>query len=457
MQTVITLTSLLMSTTLLLVGHGMHLTLLPLRASAIGQSDQMVAYGGSAYFAGFVLGCLVAPRIVARAGHIRSFAVLASVMTAGLLALGLSDHWAAWLALRALIGVAICGLYTVIESWLNDQSDESNRGTVLSIYTFLVLVGLALGQLLVNAAPVAGATPFMLLALVVTISVIPVGMTRKLAPSPVEPTHLSFRKLYQRSHTAVAGALLAGAVSGSFWALGALFAQRAFGSVSGVTLFMSLAILGGALFQYPFGWLSDRIGRPQVIILLCLLGTASSAAVAMAESDVALLAAIFAFGASTLSLYAMALANAADNSQRHEFVEIGTTVLLLNGLGAVLAPLAVGRLIAALGPQALFGSCAVMCAATAVYVSVRLRTGTPATSTVPFSAAASAAAPASFEMDPRANEPVEAHASRDTPVDVPDNEAAEADFAEERPRPSPDGSVEKFARTQEMAKDADEA
>jgi MFS family permease len=404
MRTFGALTSLLLSTALLLVGHGMHLTLLPLRAAALGQGDLLIALGGSAYFAGFVIGCLLAARVIARAGHIRSFAVLACTMTAALLALGLSEHWAAWLALRLLIGMAICGLYTVIESWLNDQADASNRGSILAVYTFLVLVSMAFGQLLVNASPIATATPFMLVAMIVAIAVIPVGMTRRLAPAPVEPTRASFRKLYRRSHTAFAGALLSGAVSGSFWALGALYAQRAFGTVADVTLFMTLGILGGALFQYPFGWLSDRVGRPQILVLLCFLGTASSAATALASGGPWLLLAVFAFGATAMPLYAMSLATVADKSERHEFVEIGTSVLLLNGVGATVAPLFIGRLMELLEASMLFWSCSALCALTGVFALVRLRTGEAAEHPVPFSAAASAAAPASFEMDPRAPE-----------------------------------------------------
>ena len=423
MSTLVTLTSLLLSTTLLLVGHGMHLTLLPLRASAVGQSETLVALGGSAYFAGFVIGCLAAPRIIARAGHIRSFAVLASVMTAGLLVLGLVDHWIAWLLLRAAIGIAICSLYTVIESWLNDQSDASNRGKVLSVYTFLVLTGMAVGQLLVNASPLESATPFMLVAMIIALSVIPVGMTRRLAPAPLAPTRVSFRRLYQRSHTAFVGALLAGIVSGSFWSLGALFAQRSLGSVAETTLFMTLAIVGGALCQYPFGWISDRIGRPRIIVGLCALGALSCAAVALANNPTLLLIAIFAFGATTMPLYSMSLANAADHSQRHEFVEIGSTVLLLNGLGAVVAPLLFGRLMTMAGPPALFWGCAVACLATGIYALARLRRREPASDPSPFAPAASAAAPASFELDPRA--PAAGDEAADTGASEPAGDAGE--------------------------------
>lgn len=402
MPTLLTLASLLFSTTLLLVGHGMHLTLLPLRAAALGHNETLVALEGSAYFAGFVIGCISAPHLIARAGHIRSFAVLASIMTVGLLLLSLVDHWVAWMLLRAAIGIAICSLYTVIESWLNDQADPASRGTVLSVYTFLVLIGLATGQLLVNASPVSSATPFILVAMFITVSVIPVGMTRRLAPAPVEPTRVSFRRLFQRSHSAFFGALLSGMVSGCFWSLGALYAQRMLDSTADITLFMTLAVAGGALSQYPMGRLSDRFGRPKLLVLLCVLGAASCSAVALATDRTLLLASIFAFGATTMPLYAMSLANAADRSERHEFVEIGSSVLLLNGLGAVFAPLVLGRVMAYTVPSAVFWGCAGACAITGLYILRRLRYSEAATDPAPFKAAASAAAPASFELDPRA-------------------------------------------------------
>ena len=402
MQAIGTLTSLLLSTTLLLVGHGMQLTLLPLRAAAIGQSDLQIGLGGSAYFAGFIAGCLIAPRLIARVGHIRSFAVQACAMLATLLLVGLSAHWLAWALLRFLVGIFICGLYTVIESWLNDQATPENRGQILSLYTFLVLAAMAGGQLLVSAAPILEATPFMLLAAVIAVSVIPVGITRKLAPAPIESTRSRIRMLFRRSPMAAVGAILAGAVTGSFWSLGAVFANRTLGGLDQATLFMVIGIAGGALFQYPFGWLSDRIGRGSVLLLLGLLSTLASAAVASAEGQLQLFGTVFLFGATTMSIYAMALATAADNSRRHEFVEIGTSVLLLNALGAVMAPLAMGQLIALRGPTWLFWGCAGCCAAATLLFAALVGRKPRVDDVVPFSAANPDMAPTSFDLDPRA-------------------------------------------------------
>lgn len=431
MATLSTLTSLLLSVALLLVGHGMQLTLLPLRAAALGHTDLQIALAGSAYFMGFIAGCLLVPRLIARAGHIRSFAVLASAMTSVLLALGLSESWGTWAALRFAIGFFICGLYSVIESWLNDQSTEDNRGQVLSVYTFLVLVSMALGQQLVNASPVASATPFMVLAGIIAISTIPVGMTRKLAPAPIESTRTRIRLLLSRSPLAVTGALLSGAVTGAFWTLGAVFARRSLDSLSETTLFMSMAILGGALLQYPFGWLSDRLGRQNIMLLLVSLAAISSASVALATTTESLLLAIFFFGATTMPIYSMSLATAADRSLRHEFVEVGTSVLMLNALGAVFAPLALGQLMEIGDPSWLFWGCCGLSLLAAVIVLSQRGRKPPVDDVVPFSVAAPDMAPTSFDMDPRAPEDAEGDLAPATePLSVLDEMDDALDLAE---------------------------
>jgi MFS family permease len=396
------LTSLLISTVLLLAGHGMQLTLLPLRAANLGHSDLQIAVGASAYFGGFIVGCLLAPRVIARVGHIRSFAVLASAMGSALLVLGLSSHWILWALLRACLGVLICGLYTVIESWLNDQATAENRGQVLSVYTFLVLLAMACGQQLVNAAPIDAATPFMMLAMLMALSVIPVGLTRRLAPAPLESTRSRIFFLFQRAPTAAVVALASGAITGSFWALGAVFARRSFGGLEEATLFMTIAILGGAVCQYGFGWLSDRVGRRLVLLLLGSLGVVSSSAVALAREPDELFTAAFFFGASTMPMYSMALASAADNSLRHEFVEIGTSVLLLNALGAFLAPMLVSQLVMPLGPGGLFWGCAAVSATATLLVAALFWRKPRVKDVVPFAASASEMAPMSFDLDPRA-------------------------------------------------------
>ncbi|MBP6700012.1 MAG: MFS transporter [Halioglobus sp.] len=413
MRALATVTSLLLSTALLLTAHGMQLTLLPLRASANGLSDFMIGISASCYFLGFIVGCIGVPATIARAGHIRSFAVLTAVMTSAILCVEMLDDWQFLLVLRFLTGMAIAGLYTVIESWLNSQATAESRGRILSIYTFILLLSMALGQALINVGPIESATPFTLAAVFMVLAIVPVGLTRKLAPAPVEATRVGFSLLYRRSRTAFAGALASGLVVGSFWSLGAVFARSSGGSQSDISWFISAAILGGALLQYPIGLVSDRIDRRKVLLYLCLGGALTSAAVAASTGSSWNLAAVFLFGATVMPIYGIALATAADVSDGSEFVQIGTSVLLLNAIGGVSAPLLLGKLMSLLGAPALFWSLAVICLLFMAYIGTQVRSTQriSVAKQVPFAVSASEVAPASFDLDPRGSEHVPASAA----------------------------------------------
>src|SRR5665213_4538673 len=73
--------SILLGLLFLSVGHGMQLTLIPLRAEALGWSKFEIGAVGSAYYVGYVLGCFVSPYLIRRAGHIRAFTVLSAAVT----------------------------------------------------------------------------------------------------------------------------------------------------------------------------------------------------------------------------------------------------------------------------------------------------------------------------------------------------------------------------------------
>ncbi len=419
MSTFRPVSSLLCTTAFLLAGHGLHMTFLPLRASELGLSQTLIGLSGSAYFAGFLTGALVIPPIIARVGHIRSFTALLAIFLSSFLFLSLVDEGIFWVLVRFVLGAVMCGSYTVIESWLAEQSDSSRHGRVLSVYTAIVLISMAVGQYLLGLTEANPLYPFILVSLLVGLAIVPVSLTRSLAPAPVPATRFNFFKLYRRSHTAFAGALGAGVVMGSFWGLGAIYALAQTNDPSFVPAFIAANIIGGALSQYPIGMASDRIDRRYVLAALCAASSLSAFGLVLAESPETLLLGSFAFGAFANSLYAVSLAKAADNSKREEFVTIASSVLLLNALGSASAALVVGWAMRSLGDGALFAFVGVASLVTGVFIVLQPpgRTAVTVEEQGEFIPATSAMAPAAFDQDPRSDEEVEYE-----PVTPPDSE-----------------------------------
>ncbi|MDH5738231.1 MAG: MFS transporter, partial [Gammaproteobacteria bacterium] len=263
--------ALLFSAAVMLVGHGLQLTLAPLYANSLGWSDTVIGFMGSTYFGGFVIGCLTIPHLVAQVGHIRVYTVLIALATTALLLLGLVQEPMIWYLARMVTGWSLAGLYMIIESWLNERSPSAQRARVLSVYTIITLIAICAGQLLVGLK-MNYLQMILLAAIFLALGTIPVGLTRSPPPSPIPPVSFSLAAVYRASHIAVLGAFAGGLVTAGFWSLGPIMALAQGIAVEDIGLFMSVTILGGAVFQFPLGRLSDQRDRRLVLMLIALTG-----------------------------------------------------------------------------------------------------------------------------------------------------------------------------------------
>ena len=243
------LAALLFSTAILVTGNGLFNTLLPVRAEIEAFPTLAIGLLGSIYFGGFVLGCLQGPLIVRRVGHIRTFAALSGIVAATALAHVLVVDPIAWGVLRFVAGFGFAGLYVVIESWLNDRATADNRGAIMSIYTFISLCVLMAGQFLLTTYDPAGFELFALVAVLLTLALVPVALTRQRDPTRPATIGLDIPRLWRLSPAGFAGCLCVGLVNGSFWSLGPLFADRSGLDIDNLVYFVAAAPLAGASMQ----------------------------------------------------------------------------------------------------------------------------------------------------------------------------------------------------------------
>ena len=175
----------------LLAGHGLQLTLLPLEAQTFGWSTSAIGLTGSAYYVGFILGCLSIPRLIRRVGHIRAHAVAVAVATLAVLLASMFESFVFWLGLRFLTGWSLASLYTVIESWLNEEVDDSRRGSVLAVYTMISLGAMVAGQALVEFDAFSLDELFPIAAVLIVAAAIPVSLTERSQPAVPHEVRIS--------------------------------------------------------------------------------------------------------------------------------------------------------------------------------------------------------------------------------------------------------------------------
>lgn len=327
---------------LIMLGNGLQGTLLGIRATLEGFDTSVTGFIMSGYFIGLIIGCYQVPQMIAKVGHVRVFGALASIASASILIHGIWVDPFLWWAMRLVTGFSFAGLYIVVESWLNDASDNSSRGKLLSIYMVTTLGGMAGGQFLLNVASPEDIELFILTSLLVSLAVVPLLISATHGPSFDTPESVSIQQLFKVSPLGVFGMLASGINSGIFFGVGSVYTTNLGFSVKQVSLFMGAVILGGFLSQYPLGWLSDKIGRRNVILGTCATGAVLSAYAGM-STDLGLTFFVMAalIGGTVMPLYALCSAHVNDYLTPPQMVAASGTLVLLNSIGATVgAPLA---------------------------------------------------------------------------------------------------------------------
>ncbi len=348
--------ALLVSIALLMAGSGLQGSLLGIRAAEDGFSSLMTGVVMSSYFAGFLLGFAVVPRLVKRVGHIRVLGVLASVASAVALIHSVFVDPLVWTGLRAVTGFCYIGLFIVAESWMNDRSTNETRGQLLSVYMIIMTASMAVGPLLLNIGNPSGFDLFITASVLISLAMVPVSLTTYSAPKFEEQERLSIRELVKISPLGVAGCLANGIASGALIWLASVYAGSISMPLENIAYFASASIVGGAVLQWPIGRLSDWFDRRRVLTGVALVGAVAAAGAAMvgAENTTLQMVAVAVVGGLTIPIYSLSVAHTNDHLKSNQMVAASSGLLLANGVGGMAGPAAAGGVMQILGPAGYF-------------------------------------------------------------------------------------------------------
>jgi MFS family permease len=367
---------LLFGIAILLTGQGLQGTLLPVRANLEGFSTLAIGLMGAAYFFGFTVGCLRGSRLVRRVGHVRVFAAMTAAASAVPLVHGLWLEAWLWWGLRFVTGYCFAVLYIVIESWLNEQATNETRGAVFGAYTLITLTMLAAGQQMLLLYDPRQMELFVIASAAVSIAAIPVVLSAGPSPAHGESeVRLDIRRLLRNSPAGALGCLTAGLANGAFWALAPVFVASYSADISLVAWFMTAAVLGGALGQWPLGFWSDRADRRWVIAFASLSGAIIGFIMwwffeALPAVSFLLLSA--AWGAFAFPLYTVSVAHSNDHAGPGEYVMTSSGLLLMYGVGAIAGPFIAPAIMHLAGPGGLYLYAGAVHLLMLVYVAFRI-------------------------------------------------------------------------------------
>lgn len=365
--------SLLLGMMLLMLGNGMQGSLLGIRGGQENMTTFQLSIVMSCYFLGFLFGSSMVPDMIRRVGHVRVFAALGSMISAVLIMYAVAPNWIAWSLMRVVIGFSFAGVYITAESWLNDASSNETRGQALSMYLIVQMIGIIAAQGLLNLGDPNGFILFIIPSVLVSLAFTPILLSVSKAPAFASTKPLSFRRLYQASPLGCMGMFLLGGVFSAQFGMAAVWGTQAGLSVREISIFIAGIYIGGMVFQYPIGWLSDRIDRRKVILGVTAIGAIGMVIPVVWDAPFWVLCGVGALGGAVSNpLYSLLLAYVNDYLDRTDMAAASAGLLFINGLGAISGPVITGWLMASFGPSGFFLFMGLLFAALAVYAAYRM-------------------------------------------------------------------------------------
>ena len=358
---------------LLMLGNGLHGTLLGVRGEIEQFSTFAMSIVMSAYFIGFLGASRFVPDLIRRVGHVRVFAALGSLISAVLIIFPLAVHPVVWMFGRLIIGFCFCGVYIVAESWLNNDASNDNRGKALSLYMMIQMAGVVAGQGLLVVAEPRGYVLFIVISILVSISFAPILLSIRPTPAFERTNPMSLRQLYMSSPLGCVGMFLLGGVFSSQFGMAAIFGSVADLRLAQISSFVAAFYVGAMVLQYPIGWFSDRMDRRLLISMVSVLGTVAAVLGIFAWSSFTVLLCIaFLIGGMANPLYSLLIAHTNDFLDYEDMVAASSGLLFINGLGAVSGPLAVGWMMDRFGPSGFFIMIATLLGGLTIYAFFRM-------------------------------------------------------------------------------------
>jgi len=354
----------LLSLVIVMLGNGFFTTFTSLRFSVAGYPDLVIGILGGAYYLGIMLGALYVERLISRIGHIRNFALMASINSVVIVLQSFYIDPYSWTLYRILTGFCTSGFFIAIESWLLLSSGLKTRGKLLSLYMLTLYLAQGFGQFILNLSSLQSLFPFAMTVILSSLSVIPVCMMRSSGPVLVESAITNVFQVIRRSPLGPIGCFVSGLIMSSFYGLAPIFAKEIQLSLLQISQIMGFTIMGGLLLQWPIGHLSDIFNRRKVIIgvVFALMLVTLSLYYSSYFPYYLLLGLMILFGGVSFTLYPLSITYTCDHFSEKKVIGITCSLFLIYGVGCIIGPIISPFFMSYFGPSGLFLYMSILCA-----------------------------------------------------------------------------------------------
>ncbi|WP_228768331.1 MFS transporter [Shewanella sp. TC10] len=321
------------------VASGFLMSLIPLSLAHFGIAKSLTPWLASVFYFGLLLGATCIQGVIKRLGHRRAFITFLTLVGLTVVMMLVAPHQVTWLIARFIAGMAVAGVFVVVESWLLMANCPKQRAKRLGLYMAALYGGSAVGQLAISVFGTEGVQPYLyVLGLLFLATLAPV-LIRSGQPISHDQQSINRKEIRHISRPAIIGCMVSGLLLGPIYGLMPSYISHTSAFAEHTGILMASIILGGMLVQPIASAMSTRMSKSLLMAIFCLLGCLAVMGV-LESSTLAMMGLSFlVLGASTFALYPIAITLACDNLPVEKMVSATEMMLLCYSVGSVLGPL----------------------------------------------------------------------------------------------------------------------
>lgn len=352
-----------------------------------GHSNQMIGFNTAVHGFAIFLGGFLMPGLARRIGLPGVVLGGLVVSIAMMLIYPLIAPGVGWLLPRLIHGIGSVGLFYASELWIVSRTPEGLRGRMVAVYAIALSLGFAAGPVLLAQIGTVDATPFLVVAGLTALAIIPALWARKSAPDFISDERggglIAFWQMVRDNPTVFGAVALFGVVEFGGMALLVVWGLR-LGFDEHTSLMFEVALLAGhVLMQFPLGWAADRYNRRWLMIGAAFSCLVAAVLLPLLVFTPLIWVVLVIWGGLAGALYTVALVELGARFTGQMLSLANATVVAAYGLGAVIAPVTLGLAMDGLGAHGLMvgvGAYALSYLALAIWRLRQLQRRTPGNS-----------------------------------------------------------------------------
>jgi len=356
------------------IAFGAAIPLITLLMEGRGYSPFVIGLNGAMFpLAVLSIGPFV-PRLLGRFGTLPMIFFMLAISVAMLMVFPATDEILLWFLARFVIGLAGAVHWISTEAWVNTLAGDKSRGRVLGFYAASLGVGFAGGPLLLKVVGFEGWLPFVLIAIFLSLSAVPLLFARGLAPDMSEHPDGGAIRTLLKAPTVTAAAIAAGAIDSGLYLLLPVYAVDMGFDRELTATWLTVWIAGTIVLQPPLGWIVDRYNSRIVLIGVTAIVMAGTIALPFVWGAGALFWIMtFLWGGVILGIYTIGIVLLGRRFPRGQIAAANAGFVMFYEGGAFVGPVTIGGAMDLFGANGLVPVVAAMCALFIVIAIVRAR------------------------------------------------------------------------------------